>query len=227
MKAMEPACFRKFFHSGGMGEESLCHAHCIYNHKWLVMVDFAHGYVADPYWYGSWTKGRTDMQNDYPPYSYVPGGPWPHPKSNPAGHSYGKPEICVNSIEPAKLLESLEMRWAIELFNKGFYWESHEVWESLWHAAGRKGEVADYLKALIKLAAAGVKVREGSRAGVRTHSSRAFQIIENLIQKYGTSFHGIDLSGLAEKIKTVTDNPYIASEADKQKAVVVVFQWAL
>ena len=36
--------------------------------------------------------------------------------------------------------------------------KSHVAWESLWMACGRKGAVADFLKGLIKLAAAGVNV---------------------------------------------------------------------
>ncbi|TGQ49534.1 DUF309 domain-containing protein, partial [Mesorhizobium sp. M1C.F.Ca.ET.210.01.1.1] len=26
-------------------------------------------------------------------------------------------------------------RWGIDLFNHGYYWEAHEAWEPLWHAA--------------------------------------------------------------------------------------------
>ena len=55
----------------------------------------------------------------------------------------------------------------VSLFNAGYYWEVHEVWEGLWHAYGRRGVLADVIKALIKLAAAGVKVREGQEHGVR------------------------------------------------------------
>ena len=45
------------------------------------------------------------------------------------------------------------------------YWEAHEAWEELWHACGRMGPTADFLRGLIKLAAAGVKVREGRPRG--------------------------------------------------------------
>jgi len=68
--------------------------------------------------------------------------------------------------DPANWQASAEYLRGIELFNHGYYWESHEVWESLWHAAGRTGPIADFLKGLIALAAAGVKVREGKAAGV-------------------------------------------------------------
>ena len=43
-------------------------------------------------------------------------------------------------------------------------------------AEGRTGKVADILKGLIKLAAAGVKAREGKPAGVRRHARRAEEL---------------------------------------------------
>ena len=71
--------------------------------------------------------------------------------------------------------EWLEHRFrrGIDLFNAGYYWEAHEVWEEVWHACGRRGTRADILRALIKLAAAGVKVREQQEHGVRTHAQRS------------------------------------------------------
>ena len=66
------------------------------------------------------------------------------------------------------------------MFNHGFYWEAHEAWEALWHAAGRRGATADFLKGLIKLAAAGVKAREGRAAGVRQHSQRAGELFRGV-----------------------------------------------
>ena len=46
--------------------------------------------------------------------------------------------------------------YAIDLFNFGFYWESHVYLEELWNQAKRVGENADFFKMLIKLGAAGV-----------------------------------------------------------------------
>jgi uncharacterized protein len=48
-----------------------------------------------------------------------------------------------------------------ELFNEGYYWEAHEQWEAVWIAVGRSGVAGSLLKGLIKLAAAGVKIRQG------------------------------------------------------------------
>jgi predicted metal-dependent hydrolase len=107
-----------------------------------------------------------------PPYSYVPGLA-PHPTSDERGHSFGRHEPLPRAEEVANLIDSPQYRFAIDLFNHGYYWEAHEAWESLWHAAGRRGPTADFLKGLIKLAAAGVKAREASAAGVQRHAARA------------------------------------------------------
>ena len=120
---------------------------------------------------------------DFPPYSYVPGH-FPHPISDPAGHSFGLSVSKPNPVDPANWRASPEYRRGIELFDHGFYWEAHEVWESLWHAANRTGLIADFLKALIKLAAAGVKVRAGNTAGVISHARRAKQLFRQVAQAY-------------------------------------------
>lgn len=113
---------------------------------------------------------------EMPPYSYVP-GQFPHPIRDPAGHSYGIPPEIVEPIGESSWRTNAAWLWAIDLFNHGFYWESHEVWEGLWHAAGRRGATADFLKGLIKLAAAGVKHREGRPEGVRRHAARAIELL--------------------------------------------------
>jgi predicted metal-dependent hydrolase len=94
-----------------------------------------------------------------------------------------------------------------ELFNAGYYWEAHEVWEALWHAHGRRGVTADLLKALIKLAAAGVKVREGQEHGVRTHARRAADLLAGARQQAGRHHMGLDLDDWIEHARAVAANP--------------------
>lgn len=122
-----------------------------------------------------------------PPYSYVP-GMWPHPQSDPAGHSYGHRDEPPEPLTEENWQANPALRWAIDLFNHGYYWEAHEAWESLWHAAGQRGETADFLKGLIKFAAAGVKAREGNATGVRRHAVRASELL--------SPFHGTVQFGL-------------------------------
>jgi hypothetical protein len=90
--------------------------------------------------------------------------------------------------------ESGEYRYGIDLFNHGFYWEAHEAWESLWHAAGRRGPIGLWLKALIKLAAAAVKLREGNPRGVVRHARRSQELLQELRSSAELELSESDLS---------------------------------
>jgi uncharacterized protein len=142
-----------------------------------------------------------------PPYSFVPGGRWPHPISSPEGHSFGR------VLEPRGAAQSTEgdisprlVRGA-ELFNAGYYWEAHDVWEILWHAYGRHGPAADAVKALIKLAAAGVKVREKQEHGVRIHSRRAADLFASTHESAGRYLIGLDLVECERLARKTSDDP--------------------
>jgi hypothetical protein len=114
-----------------------------------------------------------------PPYSYVPGVN-AHPVSDPRGHSFGMQVEKATPLNEESFRANESYLYAIDLFNYWFYWEAHEAWEALWHAAGRRGQTADFLKGLIKLAAAGVKAREGRAAGVRQHAKRAEELFRGV-----------------------------------------------
>src|SRR6516162_1991742 len=105
------------------------------------------------------TLPRLVPEKPFPAYSFVP-GQFPHPISDPEGHSYGIRHDAVASVDPENWSASRDYLFGIDLFNHGYYWEAHETWEGLWHAAGRQGPTGDLLKGLIALAAAGVKVRQ-------------------------------------------------------------------
>jgi predicted metal-dependent hydrolase len=115
-----------------------------------------------------------------PPYSYV-SGHWPHPLRDPAGHSFGITHPPVVLPDPSAWHTCREYCYAVDLWNAGYYWEAHEQWEALWHAAGRTGATADFFKSLIKLAAAGVKVREARPEGVLRHLTRAEQLWQQVL----------------------------------------------
>jgi hypothetical protein len=134
----------------------------------------------------------------FPPYTFVPGGQKPHPFSDPAGHSFGKSEPAPAPLDAERWRESRTFLYGLDLFNAGFFWESHVQFEALWKAVGRKGPVADFLKGLIKLAAAGVKQREGKPIGVRTHARRAAELFRGVGQEVFLGFRVAELISLAE-----------------------------
>jgi hypothetical protein len=133
-----------------------------------------------------------------PAYSYVP-GMHPHPVSDPAGHSHLQPKLSTDTVvplTPQSWKTNSTWLFAFDLFNHGYYWEAHEAWEELWHASQRSGPTADLLKGLIKLAAAGVKAREGRPDGVRRHARRARELFQQSVPQRQTGQFGLDLAGL-------------------------------
>jgi hypothetical protein len=136
----------------------------------------------------------------FPPYSFVPGQA-PHPHSHPAGHSYGATPESPAPVDPQRWQDSQSFLYALDLFNAQFYWECHEQLEGLWLAAGRKGPVADFLKGFIKLAAAGVKHREGKPRGVKGHARRAAELFRTA--GTGGVFLGLSLAGLIDLAEAV------------------------
>jgi hypothetical protein len=163
-----------------------------------------------------------------PPYSYVPGR-FPHPVSDPAGHRFGKPVEKPPPLDPDYWEESRAYLYGIDLFNHGYYWEAHEAWEGLWHACGRLGPAADFLKGLIKLAAAGVKVREGKPHGVVSHSARAQELFWQIDQRLGgrdARFLGLGLGELIDFTDAVGRRALSAS-GDADTGVKVVFDFVL
>lgn len=141
-------------------------------------------------------RPRYDPESALPPYTYVPGRT-PHPVTDPRGHMFGETPGTEQHADTEDWWSSPTYRRGIDLFNHGYYWEAHEAWERLWIAAGRGGVAGDFLKGLIKLAAAGVKVREGNRAGAQRHLARASQLFQQTIgnRSKDDSF-GLDLQQL-------------------------------
>jgi hypothetical protein len=158
------------------------------------------------------SSGAAEMHNDdsdapLPAYAYVPGGPWPHPKRLPKAHSN------IGSASGNDQAGAQESWWqgkflrAAALFNAGYYWEAHEVWEELWNAEGRRGPTAEVLKGLIKLAAAGVKVRERRENGVRTHCRRAAESFAKAAGQGGPCQLGLNLKRWANRASLLAENP--------------------
>lgn len=143
-------------------------------------------------------KPRLLPATPFPEYSYVP-GLWPHPhrlrRADATQPAAARPELP----SPDQWQSCEGYLRGIDLWNHGYYWEAHEEWETLWHAAGRQGPIADFFKGLIQLAVAGVKVRQGIAEGVRSHAHRAAELLESVLQHVAQlRFFGLSLERLIE-----------------------------
>ena len=161
------------------------------------------------------------MASSLPPYTFIPGH-WPHPCCTPEGHSYG-----VESPEAQPLISETwqsctSYTRGLVLFNAGYYWEAHELWEDVWKALNRRGPMAELLKGLIKLAAVGIKIRQGRPNAACSLLRRACSHFESVMQHYSDPVAGLSLGPLLAW--AVEFNESIADiNADPTLPVEVVF----
>ena len=168
------------------------------------------------------------MTTPFPPYSFVPGY-WPHPTRDSEGHSYQEPDEPALALHPENWTECPSYIRGIELFNHGYYWEAHESWEGVWIALGREGDVALFLKALIKYAAVGVKIRQQASGAAHSLLGQVRRHLETLQQSVpsndyaGLSLSDLhhDLEQLAEIIRDLPSNPELPVEIILPKGLVL------
>jgi uncharacterized protein len=180
--------------------------------------------------------GRTDKSETprfvpdepFPPYSYVTGR-FPHPTRDPAGHHFGAVPVSCSAPDPNLWRDCRPYLYGLDLFNHGYYWEAHEVWEGLWHASGRTGVAGFFFQGLIKLAAAGVKAREGRPEGIRRHARRAgelFREVAGRLPPGEVCFFGLSLPQLIGFAADEERGP-LTSGTPTEAPVVVVFPFVL
>ncbi len=128
-------------------------------------------------------------------------------------------------LDPERWRSCVAYVHGLALFDRGYYWEAHECWEELWILAGRTGPVAELLRGLIQLAAAGVKLRQGRTAGATALAARARGHFAHA-QGEAPVLAGFDLTNLVEAAAwVIREAP--RWRGDPLAAVEVVFPWAL
>jgi hypothetical protein len=121
----------------------------------------------------------------------------PHPRRDPHGHSYGKPEPTPSAFQHEEWHQSQEYLYGIDLYNFAYWWECHEVFEGLWHAVGHDTEQGNFFQALIQLAAANLKLFTGNhQAAGKLLTSGMFRL-----QKTPRFYMGIDVEVLNENLR--------------------------
>jgi len=97
--------------------------------------------------------------------------------------------------------------YGIDLYNYAYWWECHEIFEGLWHAAGHNTEQGNFFQALIQLAAANLKRFLGNEQAAQKLARSGLSRIQNLPQLY----MGVDVNTLSEKYGTLS-SPFVNSE---------------
>ena len=151
---------------------------------------------------------------ELPDYTFIPGTTTPHPYRDPKGHSYGQKNRVIKPLPADSWADNRNYLLAIDYFNLGFYWEAHDEWDRLWRVSGPDSTVGRFLKGLVKLSAAGMKVREKSIHGVRRHAASAGEVFADVAAETGDEYYcGLELTKLqfaadrAAQLRYRTDYP--------------------
>lgn len=106
--------------------------------------------------------------------------------------------LCPKVTEPDNWRENRTYRYGWSLFEAGFYWEAHEVWEPVWLASRPNSLERSFLKAAIQMTNACLKQAMGNSNAAR----RLFDEVEELLDELKTglrakdeTYMGVDLAG--------------------------------
>ena len=86
--------------------------------------------------------------------------------------------------------------YGVDLYNFGYWWECHEIFEELWHLAGRKTPPARFLQALIQIAAGNLKRLLGSDEAARNLWRRGVAGLE----PFKPVYMGIEIESFVEDV---------------------------
>ena len=140
----------------------------------------------------------------FPSYIFIPGLN-PHPKKE-GGHMQDQMDPVGELIDLNNTQDNKFLRYSLDLYNNGYFWESHVYFEALWNVHKRTGSTADFLKGMIKLGAAGVKIQINQPANARTHFLRAKELFKSILDVEGSVYLGFDLKDIMAKIDLALDS---------------------
>ncbi|WP_412462708.1 DUF309 domain-containing protein [Halobacteriovorax sp. RT-2-6] len=104
----------------------------------------------------------------------------------------GEPQTArLSSSEAFK--DSEDYLYAIDLVNRGYFWEAHAYLESLWNEHNRTDDFAILFKAIIKIAAGLLKLEMKQESAFKTHFERCLELLNELNYEV---FCGIEIEDL-------------------------------
>lgn len=122
----------------------------------------------------------------FPAYRFLPGKN-PHPRADADGHSFMAADWVADPVIPDNWRDDVFYLYGCDLFNHGFWWEAHEVWEACWLTCPALSVRALFLQGLIQAANALLKIRMGKPHAVR----RLGKEVDRLLPSDGEVYCGL------------------------------------
>ena len=139
-----------------------------------------------------------NSQRPFPPYRFVLGEN-PHPTEDSQGHSYGQPAEDPGILKPDKWYENATYLFGVDLYNYAFWWESHEIFESLWRKVPQADPTSHFLQGLIKISAAFLKWNLKQQKGLEILYSGGIGQLHKVLDN-STVYMGLNLMNHIAKV---------------------------
>lgn len=145
-------------------------------------------------WYGK--------ERILPAYRFVP-GLYPHPVRDPNGHSHRIVRAQVHPFWKPEEWPALERYLhGVDLFNRFYFWEAHEVWEALWKSHPPGSDPALFIQGLINLSASLLKLHMGAGAS----SQKLWTAAESRLLRFqGDPWMGVAVDRLLQEVHVYLD----------------------
>ncbi len=141
-------------------------------------------------------KLRHCPQYPFPDYRYIPG------KGLKDEHRRDLPIFKSQKLDSCHWTSNEAYLYGIDLFNHGFLFEAHEIWEELWFVCGTQSSEGQFLKSLIQLAAAQLKFNLNEPRPATRLMESAKKILEKISNEQSeTLYMGLSLTNLIEGLK--------------------------
>ena len=135
-----------------------------------------------------------------PSYRHVP-GVTPHPRHDAKGHSHGAAEPEADLTSPGEWRRSSAYLRSIDLYNEGYWWESHETLEALWVAAGKFSPQALFFQGIIQVAAANIKWHLKNETAAAFLAKEAGAKLARATREAVTTYMGLDVAAFVVRVR--------------------------
>ncbi|WP_447979492.1 DUF309 domain-containing protein [Candidatus Nitrospira bockiana] len=107
-------------------------------------------------------------------------------------------EARTIACDPSRWRDNAAYVYAVDLYNFGYWWESHEVLEELWNAAGRTSEPGRFYRALIQVAAANLK----RTMGVEDAARRLYRRGSERLAAFPSRYMGVEVERFRRQVQS-------------------------
>ncbi len=141
-----------------------------------------------------------------PPHAHVPGQ-----NDRPAEGFFDFVEAhAADTTTEATYQHNIAWTYAIDLFNRGFYWETHEVLETLWMRAPQNSRERMLLQGVIHLANAALKLNMQRSVAADRLADKAIECFQEAFPAGGKEtlmgLNAEELKGIASQCRPPGEN---------------------